>query len=222
MIVTIDGPAGSGKSTAARQLAQRLDIAHLDTGAMYRAVTVAGLRRGIDLADQGALAVLAAEVQIDLAPGPGGLQVLLDGQDVSAAIRENEVSRQSRHAASNERVRAHLVAAQRRIGRRWGHLVTEGRDQGTAVFPGAEVKFYLDASPEVRAGRRQKELADRGKEEPLERILEELNHRDESDRSRRIGPLKAADDAIVVDTTEMTIDQVVDHLLELVRRRTGG
>ena len=222
MIVTIDGPAGSGKSTAARLLAERLGIAHLDSGAMYRAVTVAGLRQGIDLADTEALARLAAGVQIDLVPCPDGLQVLLDGQDVSAAIRENQISRQSRHAASNEGVRAHLVAAQRRIGRQWQSLVTEGRDQGTVVFPEAEVKFYLDASAEVRARRRQKELAAGGPQEPFERILEELNHRDESDRSRRVGPLKAADDAIVVDTTEMTIDQVVGHLLELVGRRTGG
>ncbi|NIA21442.1 MAG: (d)CMP kinase [Anaerolineaceae bacterium] len=222
MIVTIDGPAGSGKSTAARLLARQLGIAHLDSGAMYRAVTVAGLRRGIDLSDTEALARLAGEVRIDLLPGPDGLKVLLDGEDVSAAIRENEVSRQSRHAASNERVRAHLVAAQQRIGRQWQNLVTEGRDQGTVVFPEAEVKFYLDASPEVRARRRQAELAGRGRPEPLKNILEELNTRDQSDRSRRVGPLKAAEEAIVVDTTEMTIEQVVDHLLKLVRHRTGG
>ncbi|MBN2582846.1 MAG: (d)CMP kinase [Planctomycetes bacterium] len=222
MIVTIDGPAGSGKSTVARLLAARLGVTHLDTGAMYRAVTVAGLRRGLDLADERALARLAESVNIELLPGDDGLRVLLDGEDVTAAIRENEVSRQTRHAASNEGVRAVLVKAQQRIGRQWGNLVTEGRDQGTVVFPQAEAKFYLDASAEERARRRHKELLQRGKGVDVAAILDELKQRDESDRTRKVGPLRVADDAIVVDTTRMTIDEVVDELLSHVRRAEGA
>ena len=222
MIVTIDGPAASGKSTAARLLARKLGYGHLDTGAMYRAVTLAGLRRGIDLADEAALARVAAEARIDLEPTAEGTVVRLDGQDVSEAIRENLVSRQSRHAARNEQVRACLVEAQRRIGRRWGDLVTEGRDQGSVVFPQAEVKVYLDASEEVRAARRQKELAARGQAPPLEQICEELRRRDESDRSRAVGPLRIPEGAVVVDTSGMTIEQVVSHLVSMVRRSGGG
>jgi cytidylate kinase len=222
MIVTIDGPAASGKSTAARLLARRLGIAYLDTGAMYRAVTLAGLRRGVKLSDEAALSRLAAELRIELEPQPDGVRVLLDGEDVTAAIRENEISRASRYAAANEGVRASLVAAQQVIGRRWGDLVTEGRDQGTVVFPQADLKIYLDASEEVRARRRQKELASGGKNLPLEQVLEEIRRRDESDRSRAVGPLRVPDGAVVVDTTDMTIDQMVERLYDLVRRRRGG
>lgn len=222
MIVTIDGPAGSGKSTAARLLARKLGVAYLDTGAMYRAVTVEGLRRGIDLADGEALAGAAEEIRIDLEPTADGLRVTVDGRDVTATIRENEISRQAHHAASNERVRACLVRAQQDIGRRWGSLVTEGRDQGTVVFPRAEVKVYLDAGEEVRALRRQKELASRGKDVSLEQLLEEIRRRDESDRSRAVGPLKVAEGAVVVDTSEMTIDEVVEELAGVVRKRVKG
>jgi len=221
MIVTMDGPAGSGKSTTARLLARKLGLAYLDTGAMYRAVTVEGLRRGINLADADALARVAEEVRIDLEPTADGLRVTVDGRDVTAAIRENEISRQAHYAACNERVRACLVRAQQEIGRRWGDLVTEGRDQGSVVFPQAEVKIYLDADERVRAQRRQKELASRGKDVPLDQLLDEIRRRDHSDRSRAVGPLKVAEGAVVVDTSNMTIDQVVEHLGAMVRQKQG-
>jgi len=222
MIVTIAGPAGSGKSTVARLLAARLGVAHLDTGAMYRAVTVAGLRRGVDLADEAALERLAGEIRIDLVRDGDGLRVLVDGEDVTTAIRDNEVSRKTFHAASNEGVRSVLVEAQRRIGREWGSLVTEGRDQGTVVFPKADVKFYLDASLEERARRRHRELVQRGQDATVATIMEELRQRDASDRNRKVGPLRVAEDAVVVDTTRMTIDEVVDTLMEHVRRAGGA
>ena len=218
MIVTIDGPAASGKSTAARLLARKLGIAYLDTGAMYRAVTLAGMRRGIDLADPRAIAQVARAVRIDLEPAADGLRVLLDGQDVTDAIRDNEVSRLSSHAASNADVRAVLVAAQQRVGRQWRSLVTEGRDQGSVVFPDADLKVYLDASEEVRARRRQAELAGRGKSLPFVQVLQEIRARDASDRSRDVGPLRVPDGAAVVDTTALAIHETLAKLLDLVRR----
>jgi len=219
MIVTIDGPAGSGKSTAARLLAERLGVAYLDTGAMYRAVTLSAIQRGIDLADGEALARIACEVRIDLEPRPDAARVLLDGQDVTGAIRDNEISLRTHHAASNEQVRAGLVEAQRRIGRQWGDLVAEGRDQGTVVFPEADVKVYLDASEDVRADRRQKELAARGKAPTRDQVLEEIRRRDDSDRSRPVAPLRVPEGAVVIDTSQMSIDDMVDHLEKVVRSR---
>ncbi len=219
MIVTIDGPAASGKSTAARLLAQRLGVSYLDTGAMYRAVTWAAMDRGIPLDHEASLADLARELRIDLEPRPEGIRVLVNGRDVSAEVRANEVSRNARHAASNGLVRAHLVASQQRIGRQWGSLVTEGRDQGTVVFPAAEVKFYLDAADDVRAERRRQELAAKGQDVPLEEILQDLQRRDASDRNRQVGPLRVPDDAEVIDTSGLTIEEMVELLAELVASR---
>lgn len=221
MIVTIDGPAAGGKSTAARRLAQRLGVPYLDTGAMYRAVTLAAMRDGIDLEDHFAVARLAAELAIDLAPDTEGgeLAVVVNGQDVTEAIRDNDVSRNAHHVAGNSKVRTVLVKQQRSIGAAWGDFVTEGRDQGTVVFPDAELKVYLDASEDVRARRRREELARRGRQVPLEQVREEMRRRDERDRTRAIGPLKPADDAVVVDTSELDIEGTVDRLEELVRRR---
>lgn len=218
MIVTIDGPAGSGKSTVARRLARRLRVAHLDTGAMYRAVTVAGLERGVNLADEAALERLAGGIKIEMRERAEGLQVLVDGKDVTGAIRENRVSCEAYHAASNAGVRGHLVAAQREIGRQWGSLVTEGRDQGSVVFPNAELKIYLDASEEVRAERRQKELAERGQEATLGQVLEEIRRRDASDRGRAVGPLRVPEGAAMVDTSGMTVEEVVERLVGMVAR----
>jgi len=222
MIVTIDGPAASGKSTAARLLAERLGFAYLDTGAMYRAVTVAAMRGGVDMADPGALAAFAEKLDIDM--DSRGSQVRVDGEDVTEAIRKNEVSRYAgMYVAPNEGVRHVLVGQQRQIAEHWGDLVTEGRDQGSVVFPDAELKVYLGCSVEERARRRQKELASRGQEVPYDQVVAELQTRDESDQARRIGPLKPPDGSINFDTEGKTIEETVEYLVKLVEmNRKGG
>src|SRR3954447_8903410 len=198
MIVTIDGPAGAGKSSAARQLAQRLGFEFLDTGAMYRAVTFAGLRAGIDLADQDALAKLLDAMKLEMPPG----KVILDGEDVTDTIRTPEITKASGLVADSPVVRRRLVEWQRRLadGR---SLVCEGRDQGTIVFPQAACKFFLVADPEERARRRQQDMAARGEMVPLEVILRHQEVRDARDAARDLGPMRPADDAVLLDSTAL-------------------
>ena len=212
MIVTIDGPAGSGKSTAARQLAKALKVAYLDSGATYRAATLKALREGADLEDAAALAALAASMDLKLTPGPDSLRVELDGQDVSDAIRSAEVTESVHHIASAPEVRRVLAALQRRIAAELGDFVTEGRDQGSAVFPEADVKFYLDAAAEVRARRRCEELAARGERPDYQQVLDAIRRRDRRDRTRTADPLVMPDGAIVVDTSDSTIAQMTAEL----------
>ncbi len=214
MIVTIDGPAAAGKSTAARALAQRLGFDFLDTGAMYRTVALAATRRGVPLDDETALGQVAESVTITLRGG----SVLLDGEDVSAAIRSPEVTKSSRHVADSPAVRTQMVALQRAIGRA-GNIVTEGRDQGTVVFPDAACKFFLTADPAVRAARRQRELAERGQPITLEQVLADQTDRDRRDAARAIAPMVPAPDAIVVDSSGMSLDQVIDTLERHVRAK---
>lgn len=221
MIVTIDGTTGSGKSTAAARLAARLGAAHLDTGAMYRALTLKALETGVDLEDAGALAALAQASTIDLDGEPGAQRVRLDGRDVTAAIRENRISTNSHYLASAAAVRKVLVAKQREFAARVGSLVTEGRDQGTVVFPDATVKFFLNAAPEERARRRQVELESRGEIKSFREVLAEVVERDRRDSTRKADPLRPAEQAVHVDTSAMTIDEMVDVLEAEVRRRTG-
>ena len=222
MIVTIDGTVGSGKSTAAAGLARRLGAAHLDTGAMYRALTLKALDAGVNMEDAQALADLAAASAIDLDGAPGAARVRLDGKDVTAAIRENRVSVNSHYLARNPAVRRVLVEKQREFAARAGRVVTEGRDQGTAVFPQAEVKFFLDAAPEVRARRRHLDLQERGEYRSYREVLQEVVERDARDSTRQADPLRPAGDAVRVDTTDLSVDEMIDALAAEVERRRKG
>ena len=219
MIITIDGPAGSGKSTAARGLAKALGIAYLDTGATYRAVTLAALERGLDLSDTAALADLARGLDVQFLPAPDGLRVLLEGRDVSDAIRRRDVTENSRFVARPANVRAVLVDLQRRLGAALGSFVTEGRDQGSVVFPDADLKIYLDADPAQRAARRTAEMAARGEAADVQSVLADILKRDVSDATRQTGPLCRPHDAVVVDTSGKSIDETLAALLTAVRSR---
>jgi cytidylate kinase len=213
MIITIDGPAGSGKSTVARALAKRLGFEFLDTGAMYRAVALAALRAGCDLGDDGAAARLLEHFTLEMPPG----HVLVNGEDVTAAIRSQDVTAATAASASSPVVRRHLVALQRAVaaGR---NVVTEGRDQGTIVFPDAARKFFLVADPVERARRRHRQLLARGDAVALEDILAAQQARDAQDAARDIAPMKPAADAILLDSTALTVEQVVDRMEQEIRQ----
>jgi cytidylate kinase len=219
MIITIDGTSGSGKSTAASLLARRLGAAHLDTGAMYRALTLKALQTHADLEDPAALAALAESTEIGLAGEPGALRVSMDGRDVTREIRENRISVNSHYLARTSEVRRVLVRKQREFAARAGSIVTEGRDQGTVVFPDADVKFFLDAQSEVRARRRQLELEQRGEYKSFREVLAEVVERDRRDSTRQADPLKPAEGAVHVDTSDLEIEEMVDVLAAEVRRR---
>ncbi len=217
MIITIDGPAGAGKSSAARALARRLGCEFLDTGAMYRAVTLAALRAGLDPHDQDALACLMRTIRLELPPGG----ILLDGKDVSGQIRTHEVDRATSTIADSPVVRRRLGEMQRAVaaGRR---MVCEGRDQGTVVFPDAFCKFFLSAAPEERARRRQAEMAARGDTVELDALLRALEERDRRDAARNLAPMRPATDAVVLDSTGRSLHEVVDRMEAEVRRRWPG
>lgn len=214
MIITIDGPAGAGKSTVARRLAQQLGYWFLDTGAMYRAVALAALRAGIDWNDGPAIAELASQLPLSMDDN----RVLLGDEDITQAIRSSDVTANTRHVADNQEARGHLVALQRRLAQ-GKNVVTEGRDQGTVAFPEADCKIFLTASPRRRAERRVRERQAKGEHVTLRRVLDEQNRRDREDESRPVGKLCPADDATIVDTDELGLEQAVDTLLHHVRKQ---
>ena len=215
MIITIDGPAGSGKSSSAKELARRLGFEFLDTGAMYRAVTLAALRGGVDVSDPQAVQRLLDELQLEMSPG----RVLLNGEDVSQKIRAGTVTAASGAVADSPVVRRRLVEWQRQIaaGR---NTVCEGRDQGTVVFPEAECKFFLVAQPEERARRRQRDMAARGENVAWDEVLNAQELRDARDRERDLAPMIPASDAIILDSTQLNLDQVVERMEQHVRQKT--
>ena len=220
-VIAIDGPAGSGKSTAARLLARRLGCTHVDTGALYRTVTLLAIERGLDLADERALAAMVPGISVRFEPAEAGQRVFSGNREITAAIRTPELTRQVRFAAGSPAVRAALVPIQREFAER-GPVVMEGRDIGTAIFPDAPVKFYLDAPLEVRAERRWKELVAAGRPVAREAVEREEAERDRSDLGRATAPLRRAADAIVVDTGALSIEQMVERLAALASAGLKG
>jgi cytidylate kinase len=219
LVITIDGPAGSGKSTVARLLADRLDATFLDTGAMYRAITLAGVRDGIDLSDERRLVQVVESHRFDFEAARGKMLVSVDGQDVTEAIRDSDLTAKVRYAAAAPLVRERLVQMQRAFAAKHARIVTEGRDQGTVVFPEANVKFYLTADAVERARRRKTELDAKGGRADLEQIRQAIEARDKSDENRAVGPLKPAPDAIRIDTTDASVAEVVERVYRYVEER---
>lgn len=220
--VTVDGPAGTGKSSVSRGLARALGARYLDTGAMYRIVTLAVLRAGVDPADADAVAAVAATVELSVSYDPDRLSFYLAGQDVSAEIRGDDVTRAVSAVSSVPAVRTRLVGLQRDMATGPGSVVVEGRDIGTVVLPDAPVKIFLTASAETRARRRNAQNVAAGLADDYEGVLADVRRRDHLDSTRRVSPLRAAPDAIVVDTSDMTEAKVIGHLLELVAQRSGA
>ncbi len=237
LTITIDGPAASGKSTVARLLAEKLNASFLDTGAMYRAVTLAAMQAGVDLNDQRKLLDIAQTYEFQFSAEAGKTTVCIDNIDVTEQIRDPAVTANARYIAGAPEVRAELVRMQRQFAAARRKIVTEGRDQGTVAFADANVKFFLTADAGERARRRQAQLLsnadcrmpidsnrkskieNRKKSMSLEQIRRAIEERDESDENRAVGPLKPADDAIVVDTTDLGIDEVTEKLLMFVKER---
>ena len=217
MVITIDGPAGTGKSTVAQSLARRLAFDFLDTGAMYRAVGLEALRRNANLEDPRELTFIAKHVRIDFDWNKHPPTVILNGDSVGHLLRGGEATRAASYIAVVPAIREMLVAQQQRIGRERKNLVTEGRDQGSVVFPQAQFKFYLDATPQERARRRAAQLRARGEIVDYNEILSGIVARDTRDATRSVGPLSIPPDATVIDTTSLTEEQVVDRMVQKVR-----
>ena len=215
LIITIDGPAGAGKSTVAKALAQYLGYKYLDTGATYRALALKAIKEGIKPDDREGLKRISSQVSLQL--GPDG-RIFLDGEDVSERIREQDVGMMASLISQMLEVREALWALQRKIGQEGG-IIAEGRDTGSVVFPQADVKFYLDASLEERARRRHRELLLRGKNVNFEEVLEEVKKRDLQDQTREIAPLKIPEDAIFLDSTDLTPEEVVRFMLEKIKEK---
>ncbi|MDT5351132.1 MAG: CMP/dCMP kinase [Mycobacterium sp.] len=219
--VAIDGPAGTGKSSVSRGLARELGARYLDTGAMYRIVTLAMLRAGIDPADAESVGQKVVDVPLSVGYDPDGDRCYLAEEDVSAEIRGDDVTRAVSAVSSVPAVRTRLVELQRQLARGQGSVVVEGRDIGTVVLPDAPVKIFLTASPETRARRRNDQNVAAGLGDDYDGVLADVRRRDHLDSTRAVSPLRAASDAVVVDTSDMTEAAVIGHLLELVKQRSG-
>lgn len=226
LVVAIDGPAGTGKSSVSRSLARALSARYLDTGAMYRIVTLAVLRAGIDPEDADAVGALASDVELTVGHDPDQNRSCLAGEDVSAEIRGDDVTRAVSAVSAVPAVRTRLVQLQRELaagqGSIQGSIVVEGRDIGTVVLPNADVKIFLTASAQERARRRNDQNIASGLGEDYQAVLADVKRRDHLDSTRAVSPLRAADDAVVVDTSDMAEPQVVAHLLELVELHAGA
>lgn len=216
MIIAIDGPSGSGKSTLGRLLARELNLLYLDTGSMYRAVALAVIEAQLDPHDADAIVALAEDLDVDLQGDPDSLKVLLHGRDISEAIRSEAVTAMASVVSTISGVRRAMVARQRELGKRGA--VLNGRDIGTVVFPDADFKFFLTAGPEERAERRFKEDVTKDASVSLEQTLAEMIERDRRDSTRADSPLKAADDAIVIDSSGLSIQQVLARMIDYVHR----
>ncbi|MEW6078645.1 MAG: (d)CMP kinase [Thermodesulfobacteriota bacterium] len=218
MVITIDGPAGAGKTTVSRQLAGRLGYRYVDTGALYRGIALAAREKGVDAGDDAGLAALCSGLTLELVVGPDGSRLLSGGVDISGRIRTPEISMMASAVSARPVVREFLLGLQRKMGQD-KRAVFEGRDTGTVVFPGADVKFFLSAAVEARALRRFKELPP-GAGLTLEQVADDIRLRDHNDQTRSHAPLKPAEDAIMVDSTNRTPDQVVDFMMEHIRGRS--
>ena len=215
MIIAIDGPAGSGKSTVAKFIAKRLSYRYIDTGSMYRAVAWSAEKKDIDLSDENAVGQWVTQLKIEFVADPAGQQVKVNGENATGLLKNEVVGRGAAKVAAQKRVREILVAKQQEIGES-GNVVMDGRDIGTQVFPNAELKFFMDADAEERGKRRYLELKEKNLDVDLENIIAEIKQRDHEDRTRAISPLCPAEDAIKIDTTKFAIEEVIDKVMEQI------
>lgn len=220
MIITVDGPSGAGKGTLCYALAEKLGFALLDSGAIYRVTALAALKRAVDLSDEFQLAELARNLNIEFLPVDGEVNIMLDGMNVSSLIRTQEVAEAASKIAVFPQVRAALLQLQQDFAKNEG-LIADGRDMGTVVFPNAQVKLFLDASAEERAKRRYKQLQNKGINGNFAQILAEIQERDFRDRNREVAPLKPADDALLLDSTTLSIDEVIAQALSYIQQKAS-
>ncbi|WP_040689390.1 (d)CMP kinase [Nocardia vinacea] len=221
LVVAMDGPSGTGKSSVSRRLATRLDASYLDTGAMYRVATLRVLRAGVELTDSAAIGAAVKELPLTIGTDPSRELILLDGEDVSSEIRGNAVTRAVSAVSAVAEVRELLVALQREIASAAQRIVVEGRDIGTVVLPDADAKIYLTASAEARAQRRNQQNIAEGRGDDYEGVLADVERRDTLDSTRTVSPLRPADDAVQVDTSELNMDEVIDELYRVVVRQVS-
>ncbi len=218
-IVTIDGPAGSGKSTMAKLLAKKLAFTYLDTGSMYRALTYAAVNQKIKLTDSDQLLKLLQQNEFSFSADLLEMKVKLNAEEITDKLRTPELTEKVKYIANDPKVRSKLVNIQRDFAKKHKKLITEGRDQGTVVFPDANLKFFLTADVKQRALRRKKQLSENGTKIELQKLINQISQRDRQDQTRKAAPLKKARDAYTIDTTEMTIDQVVTKMAEMIEQK---